>query len=108
MQRNINLIISMQEYNDIAESLYFLKNFFCNIYKEHGHLHYNSKEFNEIKDTIDVLFFSFVDIIDDNNSKDDPSTIPKANISNVLSNSETESALTALEKAIANTKDIVS
>ena len=108
MQHSINITMNMLEYNELVNSLNDLRNKFCSLAKEKQNLIWSSSDFSFIRDTIDILFFSFAYIIPDEEETPSAEKIPEAKISNVLSNAEANSAVDALQKAIEKTREIVS
>lgn len=108
MITNINLIMTMSEYNDFVLSLNDIRTLLCDLSKEKKSIIFGSNEFSFLRDTIDMLFFSIANITDENENSHKTDDVPKALIENVLSNDEAHSAIEALQKAIEKTKHIVS
>lgn len=108
MQQTINITMNMLEYNELVNSLNDLRNKFCSLANEKQNLIWSSSDFSFIRDTIDVIFFSFAFIVPDEEKSPSSEKIPEAKISNVLSNAEANSAVDALQRAIEKTRDIVS
>ena len=108
MQQSINITMNMLEYNELVNSLNDLRNKFCSLAKEKQNLVWDSSDFSFIRDTIDVIFFSFACIVPDEEESPSSDKIPEAKLSNVLSNDESNSAIDALQRAIEKTRDIVS
>ena len=108
MQQSINITMNMLEYNELVNSLNDLRNKFCSLANDKQNLVWSSSDFSFIRDTIDVIFFSFAYVMPDEEKSPSPNIIPEAKISNVLSNAEANSAIGALERAIEKTREIVS
>jgi hypothetical protein len=108
MQQTINITMNMLEYNELVNSLNDLRNQFCKLVSEKQNLVWASTDMSYIRDLIDVLFFSFAFISPDESESPTNELLPEAKITNVLSNAESNSAITALEKAIEKTREIVS
>ena len=108
MTQTINITMNMLEYNELVNSLNDLRNQFCSLVNEKKNLVWSSTDMSYIRDLIDVIFFSLAFISPDESESPSNEIIPEAKIQNVLSNDEANSAITALEKAIEKTRDIVS
>ena len=108
MKQTINITMNMLEYNELVNSLNELRNQFCSLVAEKQNLVWASTDMSYIRDLIDVIFFSFAFISPDESESPTNEIFPEANIHNVLSNSEANSAVDALQRAIEKTRDIVS
>ena len=108
MKQTINITMNMLEYNELVNSLNELRNQFCSLVAEKQNLVWASTDMSYIRDLIDVIFFSFAFISPDDSQSHSFDIVPEANIHNVLSNTEANSAVDALQKAIEKTREIVS
>ena len=108
MQQTINITMNMLEYNELVNSLNDLRNKFCSLANDKQNLIWSSSDFSFVRDTIDVLFFSFAYVVSDEEKSPSTEKIPEAKIQNVLSNAEANSAVDALQRAIEKTREIVS
>ena len=108
MKQTINITMNMLEYNELVNSMNELHNKFCALFNNKQNLIWSSSDFSFIRDTIDILFFSFAYIIPDEEKSPSTEKIPEAKISNVLSNTEANNAVDALQRAIEKTREIVS
>jgi hypothetical protein len=108
MQQTINLSMNMLEYNELVESLNDLRNHFCNLFKEKKDLLYSSADMSYIRELIEIIFFSIAIVIPEESQSPSIDVVPEAAIANVLSNDESNSAIDALQRAINQTRDLVS
>jgi hypothetical protein len=108
MTQTVNITMNMLEYNELVNSLNELRNKFCSLSKEKQNLHCMSTDFSYIRDTIDVLFFSFAVICPDESQSPSIEIMPEGNTTRILSNDEANSAVDSLQKAIEKTREIIS
>lgn len=108
MITSIKMEMTMNEYNEFIDSLNELREYFCKLSADKKSIVFGTKEFSFIKDTIDVLFFTFANVIDVDEKSVNENEIPFPSIESIISNDEAHTAIDALQKAIERTKDLVS